>query len=150
MGGLRNAVYIYYFLSSSSTCRLQSILNAAARLISGIPKCANISGFVSDSLYWLPTQRRVQFKILSLIRNALVLATYLRSSALLSLLAKTSHSFIITVVLHVRTAGAHSPAGHSTWSCLLQSLHLHTSQSSPVIFSVLETPQNFDGRWAML
>ena len=74
-----NALYIG--LSCSNTHKLQSILNAAARLIGGIPKFAHISGFIRDSLHWLPIQQRVQFKILSLMRNCLAgtAPSYLRS-----------------------------------------------------------------------
>ena len=65
-----NAAYIG--LSASNTHKLQSILNAAARLIGGIPKFSHISGYIRDTLHWLPIQQRVQFKILSLMRNCLV------------------------------------------------------------------------------
>ena len=65
-----NAAYIG--LSASNTHKLQSILNAAARLIGDIPKFAHISGYIRDTLHWLPIQQRVQFKILSLLRNCLV------------------------------------------------------------------------------
>src|SRR5678815_5370709 len=71
----------YIGLSASNTHKLQSILNAAARLIGGIPKFAHISGYIRDTLHWLPIQQRVNFKILSLMRNCLVgvAPSYLRS-----------------------------------------------------------------------
>src|SRR6218665_1517613 len=42
--------------------QLQSVLNAAARLIGGIPKFE----FICAELHWLPMHRRIAFKILML------------------------------------------------------------------------------------
>src|SRR5688572_30853382 len=66
---LKNA---YIGLSASNTHKLESILNAAARLIGAIRKFAHISGYIRGTLHWLPIQQRVNFKILSLMRNCLV------------------------------------------------------------------------------
>ena len=89
-----NALYIG--LSCSNTHKLQSILNAAARLIGGIPKFAHISGFIRDSLHWLPIQQRVQFKILSLVRNCLAgtAPSYLRSLCTLYILTVKAFSAV--------------------------------------------------------
>src|SRR5688572_33052120 len=68
-------IYIYYAvyigLSSTNTSKLQSILNAAARLIGGIAKFDHISYFIRDSLHWLPIRQRIQFKVCSLMRSCL-------------------------------------------------------------------------------
>ena len=64
-----NAVYAGLTLSRIS--QLQSVLNAAARLIGGIPKFAHISCFIREELHWLPMQKRIEFKILMLMRNCL-------------------------------------------------------------------------------
>src|SRR5678816_2225674 len=43
----------------------------AARLIGGRPKFEHISGFIREELHWLPMQKRIEFKILMLMRNCL-------------------------------------------------------------------------------
>src|SRR5688572_18151257 len=93
--------------------KLQSVLNAAARLIGGIPKFGHISAFIRDSLHWLPIQQRVQFKIISLMRNCLtgVAQSYLRSACVLvsSLPARASlrssaHGLLIVPLMCSATA----------------------------------------------
>src|SRR6218665_2264226 len=51
--------------------QLQSVVNAGARLIGGIPKLGHISEFIRAELHWLPMHRRIAFKILMLMRNCL-------------------------------------------------------------------------------
>ena len=51
--------------------RLQSILNAAARLILQIHKFSSISSAIRDELHWLPVQSRIVFKQCLLVRNCL-------------------------------------------------------------------------------
>ena len=62
---------VYISLSSTNASKLQSVLNAAARLIGGIPKFSHISTFIRNSLHWLPIRQRIQFKICSLVRSCL-------------------------------------------------------------------------------
>ena len=50
---------------------LQSILNAAARLILRVPKYGHISAAIRDRLHWLPVRRRIEFRICMLVRNSL-------------------------------------------------------------------------------
>jgi len=64
-----HAVYIGH--SSTNASKLQSVLNAAARLIGGIPKLSHISSFIRNSLDWLPIRQLIQFKSCSLARNCL-------------------------------------------------------------------------------
>ena len=52
--------------------RLQSIQNAAARLILNIPKSGHISTAISTSLHWLPIQKRIDYKLCLFVRNCLV------------------------------------------------------------------------------
>ena len=80
-----NAVYAGLTLSRIS--QLQSVLNAAARLIGGIPKFAHISCFIREELHWLPMQKRIEFKILMLMRNCLAsqAPVYLRELCVLVL-----------------------------------------------------------------
>ena len=51
--------------------RLQSILNAAARLILRISKFGSISSAIRDELHWLPVRSRIVFKQCLLVRNCL-------------------------------------------------------------------------------
>ena len=49
---------------------IQSVLNAAARLIARLPRFSHISTFMTDHLHWLPLTARIQFKILIITHNA--------------------------------------------------------------------------------
>jgi len=51
--------------------RLQSVMNAAARLLVGGKKYDHISHLLRDSLHWLPVQQLVQFKLCLLTFKAL-------------------------------------------------------------------------------
>ena len=48
------------------------MLNSAARLVLNIPKFSNISSAIRDELHWLPIRRRVDFKIVRMVRHCLV------------------------------------------------------------------------------
>ena len=50
---------------------LQSILNAAARLILQIHKFSSISSAISDELHWIPVRSRIVFKQCLLVRSCL-------------------------------------------------------------------------------
>ena len=49
---------------------LQSVLNAAARLIARLPKFAHISTYMSEVLHWLPITLRIRYKILFLVSKS--------------------------------------------------------------------------------
>src|SRR6218665_1369609 len=49
---------------------LQSVLNAAARLIARIPRFSHISTFMTENLHWLPLSARIHFKIIFLVYKA--------------------------------------------------------------------------------
>ena len=46
---------------------LQSVLNAAARLIARLPRSSHISSFMFEHLHWLPLVARIQLKVLTFI-----------------------------------------------------------------------------------
>src|SRR6218665_2318694 len=50
-------------LPKSRLAPLQSVLNAAARLIARIPRFSHISTFMTEQLHWLPLSSRIHFKI---------------------------------------------------------------------------------------
>lgn len=62
---------VLYGVSTYILDRLQSILNAAARLILNIPKYGHISAAIREELHWLPVSARIQYKICLLVRNCL-------------------------------------------------------------------------------
>ena len=51
---------------------IQSVLNAAARLIAGVPKFQSISTYVHDDLHWLQVGERIDFKIALIVRDCLM------------------------------------------------------------------------------
>ena len=51
--------------------RLQSVLNAAARLITNTRKFDHITPVLRDQLHWLPIRQRIIFKIATFVRNSL-------------------------------------------------------------------------------
>ena len=54
---------VFYGVSKSTIGRLQSCLNAAARLVVGVGKYAHVTPVLRDVLHWLPVEQRVTFKI---------------------------------------------------------------------------------------
>ena len=126
-----NAVYIG--LSLTNLSKLQTILNAAARLIGGIAKFDHISFFIRDVLHWLPIRQRILFKVCSLMRSCLVGSAphYLRAyctpvSSLPSRSSLRSSTRGHLVVPRVCTSTAQSRSfavvGPSSWNWLPQSL----------------------------
>ena len=63
---------VLYGASRLQLDRLQSILNAAARIILRIPKFSHISASIRNELHWLPVRFRPEFKICLLVRNCLI------------------------------------------------------------------------------
>ena len=61
----------FYGSQASVLDRMQSILNAAARLILRIPKFSHISAAIRDNLHWLPVRQRIEFKLCLTVRNCL-------------------------------------------------------------------------------
>src|SRR6218665_4123780 len=57
-------------LPKSCLAPLQSVLNAAARLIARIPRFSHISTFMTEQLHWLPLSARIHFKIIFLVYKA--------------------------------------------------------------------------------
>ena len=63
---------VLYGVSAYLLDRLQSILNAAARLVLKVSRYDHcISGAIGNELHWLPTAQRINFKICLLVRNCL-------------------------------------------------------------------------------
>ena len=62
---------IFYGVTDVVVRRLQSVLNAAARLISNKRKFDHITPVLRDHLHWLPIRQRIDFKIAVFVYNAL-------------------------------------------------------------------------------
>ena len=62
---------IFYGATDVVVRRLQSVLNAAARLISNRRKFDHITPVLRDQLHWLPIRQRIVFKIAVFVYNAL-------------------------------------------------------------------------------
>jgi hypothetical protein len=57
-------------LPQSTLFPLQSVLNAAARLIARLPRFSHISGFMTHDLHWLPLDARLRFKTLLIVTKS--------------------------------------------------------------------------------
>ena len=62
---------IFYGATNAVLRRLQSVLNAAARLITNTKKFDHITSVLRDQLHWLPIRQRIIFKIATFVRNSL-------------------------------------------------------------------------------
>jgi len=49
---------------------VQSVLNAAARLIARLPRYSHISTYMTNDLHWLPLSARIKYKILLLVTKS--------------------------------------------------------------------------------
>ena len=61
---------LYYGITDGLLGRLQSVQNAAARLVTGVGRCEHIAP-VLRQLHWLPVRQRVQFKLATLVYRSL-------------------------------------------------------------------------------
>jgi hypothetical protein len=62
---------LFYCANSRVTRKLQSILNSAARLITGHRLYDHITPVLRDELHWLPVEQRLTFKVALMVRNCL-------------------------------------------------------------------------------
>jgi len=62
---------LLFGISDGLLLRLQSVQNAAARLVTGVRRCDHITP-VLRQLHWLPVRQRVVFKIAGLVHQSLV------------------------------------------------------------------------------
>ena len=133
---------IFAGLSVANLSKLQSILNSAARLIGGIPKFSHISSFIRNTLHWLPIAQRIQFKILSIMRNCVAgsaplylidLCTPVSSLPGRSALRSVSHDLLMVPRMRSATAQARSFAytGPSAWNLLPHELRLELLSLPP-------------------
>ena len=81
LGDTHSATLYYYYyycycnaslygVSDRLMRRLQSVQNAAARLVTGVPRCAHITPILQQ-LHWLPVRQRILFKMAVLVFQCL-------------------------------------------------------------------------------
>lgn len=66
--------YCNSLLAGAPTCllsRVQSVLNAAAKLLCGGRKYDHVTPLLRDRLHWLPIQQRIDFKLCLFVYKAL-------------------------------------------------------------------------------
>ena len=131
--------------------RLQSVLNAAARLIVRLPRFSHISTFMFEQLHWLPLTARIQLKVLVLIcRSYLGLAPkYVCDSirrCIPMLLPFARYALLIVLTFCSSCENSHSPVPCLClhWPFAMESTsplcsHHHTMWWSCYIFPL---PQN--------
>src|SRR6218665_3462001 len=49
---------------------LETVLNAAARLIARLPRYSHVSSYIKDHLHWLPISTRIEYKVLLIVLKA--------------------------------------------------------------------------------
>jgi hypothetical protein len=62
---------LLYGATAHVTRRLQAVLNAAARLISGARRFDHITPVLRDELHWLPVPQRIEYKVALLVYKCL-------------------------------------------------------------------------------
>ena len=113
--------------------KLQSVLNAAARLVSGRRKYDHISPVLKD-LHWLPIRQRIKFKLLLLVFKSIngMAPEYMKKKILLKKdngLRSSGQNLLIVPRVNTKSYGDRrfSVAGPKYWNLLPRSLRLTTS-----------------------
>jgi len=75
---------LYYGMSNTNFQRLQSVQNAAARIVCQAPRCQHHSADLLKDLHWLPVRGRVDYKIAVLCYKAVKLQQLSYLTGLLS------------------------------------------------------------------
>ena len=112
---------------------IQSVLNAAARLIARLPKYSHISMFMVNQLHWLPLSARIQFKVLALfLKSKLGLAPKYLTDLIRPPLSASSHRplrsrdrfdfFVPRAMTTITQTRSFSIIGSSLWNTLPSTL----------------------------
>ena len=139
--------------------RLQSVLNSAARLVLNIAKFSGISAAIRDELHWLPIRKRIEFKIVLLVRHCLVgaapdylmeLCRPVSSAAGRESLRSVSRDDLIIPRFRLRTFGfrAFAISGHQLGNSL--SLDVRQSRDNLMQFKMKLRTFLFQQFWALL
>src|SRR6218665_1408391 len=63
---------VFVGLLVALNARLDRVIRSASRLIGGVPKYASISGYVRDTLHWLPIRQRIFYRVAVLVWHCLI------------------------------------------------------------------------------
>ena len=120
-------------LPNTLLCKLQSVLNAAARLVSGKRKYDHITPVLMD-LHWLPIRQRIKFKLLLLVFKSLngMAPDYMRKKLLLKNdngLRSSGQNILVVPKANKKSYGDRrfSVAGPKHWNHLPKSLRMASS-----------------------
>ena len=125
--------------------RLQTILNASARVLSRTSKFQSISTFLRDSLHWLPISQRVRFKVIFMVWNSLLgrLLRYLQelclpvsSNQFRSRLRPSQQGMLLVPACHssLMQRWGFAVSGPSEWNYLPTAVRVLAGDSDTAVF----------------
>jgi len=140
---------LYFGLPLNRLVCLDRVLRSAARLIGQIPKFGHVSSYMLETLHWLPTRQRIEYRIAALVRRCqLGLApVYLRELCCPSVIQGRrplrSAEKGVLLVPFARTATmqnrAFSVVGPVVWNGLPQEIRLLPGTFTEAFFTKLKT-----------
>ena len=120
-------------LPNNVLCKLQSVLNAAARLVSGTRKFDHISPILKD-LHWLPVKQRIKYKIILLVFKSLngLAPSYLSDKLVRKPengLRSSNQNLLIVPLKNLKSYGDRSfcTAGPKLWNLLPRNMRQMTA-----------------------
>ena len=120
-------------LPDNLLCKLQSVLNAAARLVTGTRKFDHITPILKY-LHWLPIKQRIKYKTLLLVFKSLnnLAPSYLRNKLTLksqNSLRSSNQKLLIIPKKRLKSYGdrSFSTAGPKFWNALPNDMRQMTS-----------------------
>ena len=123
-------------LPDNLLCKLQSVLNAAARLVTGTRKFDHITPILKD-LHWLPIKQRIKYKTLLLVFKSLnnLAPSYLKNKLTLkspNCLRSSNQKLLIIPRKKLKSYGdrSFSTAGPKLWNTLPKEMRQITSLES--------------------
>src|SRR6218665_1823357 len=132
------------------TAHLDRVLRSAARLIGGVPKFATISGYMRDTLHWLPIRQRIFYRVAVLVWHCFigVAPVYLQElcrpeSTLVGHHALRSSCGGKLLVPRVNTSTMQrlvfSVVASSIWNSLPSQIRLLPKSYTPLVYKLLKT-----------
>src|SRR6218665_2692524 len=125
------------------TARLDRV-RSAARLIGGVPKDASISGYMRDTLHWLPIRQRIFYRVAVLVWHCLYLQELCRPVSTLvghQALRSSSGGKLLVPRLNTSTMQrrAFSVVAPSIWNSLSSQIRLLPKSYTPLLYKLLKT-----------
>jgi len=125
-------------LADGLMSRLQSVQNAAARLVTGVRRCEHITP-VLRQLHWLPVRRRLEFKLSTLVYRSL---------------AGTAPVYLADECMLVTAAGRHPLRSADSQTCMVKRSRYQFSDrcfatARPMLWNIVVCLNSF-GKWTSL